>query len=186
MRHGTAMENEMVRNMPTQETFSKIGRSIGLAVKTTTLAVTLIIGLIVIRLFPSYSTRAANTLRDRFAASLGYGFAGTMAAILVFILLLISLVGIPFALLGMVWLFVYMYLARISALLALGRYVLNRLEGKTRSGWAFVVGAVIYYAVTMVPVIGWLFKIVFIFASFGALLLNDKATYKLARKHKVV
>jgi cytoskeletal protein CcmA (bactofilin family) len=185
-RHDTSSEH-VSQNLPNKQTLSKLGRSISWGIKTASLVMTLIIGLLLLRLFPSYANRAAATLKQRLASSLGLGFAGLMAFVLVFIVLLISLIGIPFAILLLIWLLLYTYVARIYALLAMGRYVLGKIErDKIRSGWAFVTGVVIYYFVTMIPILGGLFKLVFVLAAFGALLLNDKATYKLARKHKII
>lgn len=91
------------------------------------------------------------------------------------ILLLITLVGIPLAF-GLILLTMLMCLAATGiAAAGLGRWVLSKVSSDPGTDLTWVhalVGAVIYKAVQMVPVIGWLAAAALVTTFFGAAILT--------------
>ena len=159
---------------------------IGMFAKITSVVATLIIGFLMLKFLPNYTTEASDILTKKFMPSLGIGFLGLVVTpVLVFVLFL-TILGIPLAFLLGALFIIYLYFVRIYAMLAIGQKLSEWLKFKINSYWIFTIGVIIYYALTFLPILGGLVKLIILIASFGAALMNDKATWQKASKAKVV
>jgi hypothetical protein len=105
---------------------------------------------------------------------------------IILVVIFATLVGIPLAvLLGAVFI-IYLYLARIYAMLAIGTKISEWTKFKTSTAWLFIFGLIAYYLLTLVPIIGGLVKLVVLSASVGAAVKNDRLTWASASKVKLV
>jgi len=143
---------------------------------------TLILGLLIIKLFPRYNRAVVYTLKKRPWGSLGLGFASLILIPLIFVLLLILVATIPIAFILLALYLITLYLSRIFIIFWVGTFVFERTGRKIHEVWAFIIGLVIYYILTLIPIVGGLTTFLVILFGLGAVLLTTKEFYNAATR----
>lgn len=128
----------------------------------------LVLGIVLLGLFPRFSNEVADTVRDRPVRSGGWGLLALVAVPMVLIAFAITIIGIPVALLG-----VFLYLFALWVGLVYGEYSVGRLLG-TRldvgGRWtALVIGLLVFAVLGLVPILGGLALAVASLLGLGAL-----------------
>ncbi|WP_168060684.1 bactofilin family protein [Candidatus Manganitrophus noduliformans] len=141
---------------------------------------TLLLGLLLIFLFPGFSRAVVSTLREKPMASLGWGLVWLIVTPVVLIALLATVVGIPLALILFPLYFISLYLARIVIILWAGTAILERMGKEGHPGWALFVGLFLYTLLTLIPGPGGLISLLVILFGLGAALLTLRAQYAAA------
>ena len=157
-----------------------------LLVKAISFISTLILGALLIHFFPVYNRAAVSTLKKRPWASLGVGFFALFVTPMVVVILLVTVVGAPLALILTAVYFIGVYLARIVVILWVGAFIFERFGKEVRERWALVVGLVVYSLLTFIPFIGALGALFAILFGLGAILLADRALYAAAREKELI
>ena len=157
-----------------------------LFVKIISFISTLILGLLFIYFFPSYSRAVVSTISNRPLASLGSGFLVFILTPSVVLFLLITVVGIPLALILSAAYFIGIYLVRIFAIFWVGVTLFERLGKRVGEGWALVLGLVVYSILTLIPFIGGLVALFVILFGLGAAILADRELYLAAREKEMI
>jgi len=139
----------------------------------------LLVGGIMLWLLKKPSLQTAEKIEQNLLSSLGWGLLTTVLAGPAVILLLITGVGAPLAMISMMLLLVDFYLAKIVASLALGK-VLTKQFGwkKMQIGWSYALGLSVYYILRMIPLVGIFARIGMFFAGVGAIMLQLKEVKK--------
>ena len=141
---------------------------------------TLILGLLLIFLFPGFSRAVVSTLREQPMASLGWGVLWLIVTPFVLLALVVTLVGIPLALILFPLYFISLYLARIAIILWAGTALLERMGKGGHPGWGLLIGLVLYSVLTLIPGPGGLISLFVILFGLGASLLTLRAKYSAA------
>ena len=97
---------------------------------------------------------------------------------IVIVLLLITLVGIPLAILVGLLFAVYLLLAKVIFGIALGRLINDKANWKLSLYWAATIGIVVADLIIFIPIIGWIVGVFALLWSFGALMLASKELVK--------
>lgn len=183
IQEGAQIEGETIHNLPPLET-KKEGldiagklKGINLALKLISLVSAFIIGLLLIKLFPRHTQNTADSIVTRPLPNLGMGLLAIILTPILFIILAITIVGIPIAIILLITLFVTIYFSKIYVALAFGQKALNSLGQKAKSVWALLLGLIIYGVITLIPVIGQIIIILTVLAGTGAILIEKKRTY---------
>lgn len=160
----------------------------GLPIFTTVIsfATTLFVGLLILRFFPRYTEFTTDIIRVRPWLTLGVGFAGVFLIPIFAVLFMVTILGIPLGIFIFMLYFVSLYLSRIFSILVLGMILTTYFKKKVGNGTLFLIGAVVYYFLTLIPVLGGITKFVILLAGFGGILLASRATYFIARDKKVI
>ena len=153
------------------------------------LLITFVIALLVIYLIPNATRKMNNSWRNNFGRQVLWGLLALVAIPLAGLILLITVIGAP---LGVALLMLYpiaIYLGRIVAIIALGYCILDYLnkdkEEKVKLNWIPVaVGALVFYLVNLIPVVGWLVTFVIMLAGLGALVNYKTGLVKRLRASK--
>jgi hypothetical protein len=156
--------------------FGVIGGLILLA-KIISFISTLIAGLLFIYFFPQYTQSTVSTISDRPLASLGVGFLTLVVTPVVAVVLMVTVIGIPLALMLAAILFIGIFLSRILVLIWAGRGLSGWLGRETPLGWALVIGLLIYFFLTLIPLIGGFATLFVILFGAGAALLSIRELY---------
>ena len=143
---------------------------------------TFILGLIFIKFFPKFSAATVSTLSKKPWVSLGIGLLAVVVTPIVFIILLITVVGIPIAFILIALYLISLYLARIFVIFWVGTTLLSRTGRKPHAVWAFILGLVAYYVLTLIPIVGCIITALVILFGLGGLLITKKDTYLAAKK----
>ena len=116
----------------------------------------LMVGLPFMFIFPNFTGRAVQGLRASFIKCGLFGLLGLIITPFLIIIIFITIVGIPMAFLlgASYWLIIY--LGKFPVALAIGTLVLQRRGQISLSSavLSLVIGLILYYSVTLVPVIG--------------------------------
>lgn len=135
---------------------------------------TLMLGLLLIRVYPLFTDRVTATIRARPGASLGWGAVAFVGIPLLALSFLITLFALP---VGMVLLALYgatVYLARAYAITWLGQFLIRRRSEMSSPAGPFVLGLVLYSLLSMIPVVGKVVTLLALFLGLGALLMTKR------------
>jgi cytoskeletal protein CcmA (bactofilin family) len=131
-----------------------------------------ILGLLLVLLFPAFSTKSTEALVHRPGASVGFGAA---------ILVITPIVGIIAFIVGLIvggwWLAVLLFPAYVLALALgyvvsgslIGRWTADRLGWKLHPAWIVVGGLFALTVVGSIPILGWIVSLLAVLFGLGAL-----------------
>ena len=139
----------------------------------------LVAAAILVGALPSLYSRVAETVRTRWAISLLIGFIALVCVPVAAAILLISVIGIPLALLAILLYFALLIVGYVSAGIALGQLALRRWRAQSAASTGWQIAA----AVLAVVVLGLLGRVPFLggVVTFAALLLGIGALLLLMR-----
>lgn len=141
-------------HLPGTDDVSSIWPWLGLGVLIVSALSTLLAGLALHIVFPRAMDHSVTELRDRTVGAGGLGLLLCLAAPFAIVLLLLTLIGIPLAIvLGALFLAI-LYLGRIVTMTWIGRLLLAGRTHPPGARIAFLLGLVIYYGLRLIPVLG--------------------------------
>jgi cytoskeletal protein CcmA (bactofilin family) len=134
---------------------------------------------VLVAALPGFFGRAAGDARRRFGWSLLWGFIAFAAVPVAAVLLTLSVIGLPLALLAMLVYFALLKVGYVTAGIALGDAALGRWQAAraTQRGWRALFAALGVLAIGLVALVPWLGAIVVflaLIAGMGALLLQAR------------
>ena len=145
-----------------------------------------IVGLILVSLFPYWNQKVAEKIADKPGMSIGIGLLMLLLAPMVFVFMLITVVGIPLGLLTLVSVAVIGYVAQVVVDYWIGTRIARQFGWKLQPAWSFLLGLVIMFAVSWIPILGPLAKMLAMILGSGAILLTEVELYKKLSKDKVI
>jgi hypothetical protein len=154
--------------------------------KVLSLASTLFIGLLLIYLFPRFSDSAVENLKTMPWIALGAGTLFFLAGPVVFGMLLITLIGIPLAVIVMALYLISLYLAKIFVIYWAGSAILERPGKRVRKVWVFIAGLVLYSLLSFIPVLGGISAFLIMLIGLGALALTERQLYRAWKEKALI
>lgn len=153
---------------------------LALVAKSISLISTLILGLILISLFPGLHEATITTLKQSPWSSLGVGFVFFFMVPITAVFLFLSIFGIPLAfILGSAYM-IFLYVVRIPLILSGGLFLYERFGKTISNSWAFFIGLLIYFFLGFIPLIGNLVTMAILFFGAGAAILTFRNLYSKA------
>lgn len=146
----------------------------------------LVLGLILFSLFPIFGQRTSEILMKRPWSSLGIGFLITLLTPVLILFLLVTILGVPLAILLLAIFTVTVFIAKLIAALTIGKLVFRLFSYRGGWVWPFVAGLAIYEVLALIPVIGWLVIILALFFGLGALFLERWEFTAVTRSKKLM
>ena len=135
--------------------------------------------LLVLLIAPGYAARVTDTIHDDFAQSLVIGVVALVLAPMAMLLLAITVIGIPAALLLLLAYLTMLMAGRLFGIIAVADIVLQRQRGGTLQATdrgarmlAAIIAVIALGALVYVPIIGALVSVVLTLLGFGAMLRN--------------
>jgi hypothetical protein len=135
----------------------------------------LILGIIALKVFPAPFFTIEEEVRKSPLKNTLVGFVLIIASLIVIILLAVTIVGFPVALIMGMLVIIALMLSSLFVSFALGRKIVDLCNVKTNDIVIFVLGYIILSLLFRIPYIGWFVRIVAISLGFGAILY---AVYK--------
>ena len=129
----------------------------------------LVLGAVLLLLFPAFSRRVADRVADTPARSGAFGFVGLIGVPIVLVMIAITIIGIPLAILG---LFVYLFSLWVGLVygeFAVGHWLMARSSEDVNRWYALVLGLALFAVLGFVPFIGGLFSFFALIVGLGAL-----------------
>ena len=103
------------------------------------------------------------------------GFLVLILAPIVVIILLITTIGAPLALVTLALWLIFLYMGKVTAAMLIG-YKIVKVSPKSsfaRLFGGFSLGALIYSLIGMVPVVGWVINLIFVLIALGSMALYE-------------
>ncbi|MBT4384363.1 hypothetical protein HOD30_01300 [Candidatus Peregrinibacteria bacterium] len=125
--------------------------------------------------------KAAMELEKEFSKSLLAGFLYFVFVPIVALLVMVTVIGIPLGLITLLLYAITVYLASIVSSIVLAHWVVLHWKLKWSKVAHFFLSLLIYVLLTLIcliPIVGWITKIVIVFAAFGAHLLHKFKLWK--------
>jgi cytoskeletal protein CcmA (bactofilin family) len=131
----------------------------------------IIAGTVIVALTRDHAWKTAETIRKKPLKSLGIGFIAFICIPIVVLIAFVLILTIPLSLLLLLAYMIALYIAKFYVSIWLGNLILGR-GGRTDKSPipAMLLGLVVVYLVTAIPVVGTLVGIVIMFFGLGALL----------------
>ncbi|RKX70726.1 hypothetical protein DRP53_04005 [candidate division WOR-3 bacterium] len=148
----------------------------------------IIFGLVMILLLRQYLVKVTGTLLTRPWHSLGWGFLSLIAIPVLVVILFITLVGFPFAFLGIYIYTILIFLSPIIVGLVVGEYLIRLLWQREMPHPipAFLLGFILLFLFGLIPYLGLLIRIGAILFGSGALLLTTWGLIREARMRMMI
>ena len=147
---------------------------------------TLILGLVLLRVYPVFARRVTATIRERPTAALGWGTVALVATPVVALSFVVTLFALPIGLLLFALYGATVYLARVYAITYVGQILIRRQEDSSSLAWPFVAGLVLYSVLSLIPVVGGLLTLLTVLFGLGALLVSKKELIETLREQHQV
>jgi hypothetical protein len=147
---------------------------------------TLILGLVLLRVYPVFARRVTATIRERPTAALGWGTVALVATPVVALSFVVTLFALPIGLLLLALYGATVYLARVYTITYVGQILIRRQEDSSSLAWPFVAGLVLYSVLSLIPVVGGLLTLLTVLFGLGALLVSKKELIATLREQKQV
>ncbi len=146
----------------------------------------LIIGIFFIKLFPICVQKLVSSIKTSFWKNVGIGLLIAIVTPIIVVLLFCTLIGIPLAVFGGILFMLSLYLAHIVAALVIGKWAVKYISKNDHLNWSLFVGLVIYGIASIIPVLGWLFSMIFVAVGLGAILMEKKHSYVQLRAKNLI
>ena len=169
----------MIRPVPGEKQFRYFAASLVSFWRLVSLFGVLVVGLVLLSIAPKTAVRIATRMRERPWHSVGWGILLLVAVPIIAVILLVTIIGIPLAVIGFVLYGIVLYLTKVFASLFLGVVLFGWIrKGKaTPPLWSFIVGAVVFSILTMIPLFGWVFEFVGVIWALGAMMLVKREAF---------
>ncbi len=132
-------------------------------------------GIVLMALFKNQTKKIKLTIQNSFWKSLGSGFVLAVVSPIGAVILMITLIGIPLAVItGFLYLILF-YIAKIFTGLVLGEKAIALFKkGEIPLGWSLMVGLIVLYILINLPYVGWLIYTLAFFIGLGGIVLSFK------------
>ncbi len=173
---GAALSGKTVHNVPSQSVTSAGGTlsASWVFAKLIGLFALLFVGVIVVSLGQRLLRRVLDTAHTKSGKTFLTGILVTLLTPLGALILLFTLIGIPFAAIALSLYAMLVYLSKIIVGTYLGEYLLNRMKPQKDAKqaralfWPMMLGTTIVYCIVNIPTVGWMLGFVAALWAIGA------------------
>lgn len=137
----------------------------------------LVIGLIFVSLVPKVILDIKTEMIKRPAASIGRGLVYFIVTPVITILLMITVIGIPLALIIISLYLISLFVSKVIAAFVIGLVLVDKISKDKYKGslvWPLVIGLLVYIIITRLPLVGWLITLTLMLWVLGALIKIKK------------
>jgi len=152
-----------------------VPRGTNLWLSLSSFILSLLLGLGFLYVFPKRGEAIVKILTSRLWVSLGAGFLTLILLPVGMLFLMITIIGIPLALMLIPLIIFILYFSKIFAALCAGRWILNRFNWSKSWNWALLIGLIVYSLLRQLPIVSPIVVFAFMTLGLGAFILDQKA-----------
>lgn len=159
-----------------------------IAIRSLLMLPVLFIGFLLVGISPRQVYLTMDSMHKSPGLSLLTGFVFLVCLPAATAILFATIVGIPIALIGLLFYFSALYISKLFAGMAIAMKIF-RLKGKSGRGTlmlAILLGAVIVTLLSIIPVAGGFIRLLLIIFGLGGLVMSRWKTFTLAREKKLI
>lgn len=145
--------------------FLTLGFWIGVLIKLVSL---FILGFLIAYLLPRPIEYTYSKMTKKPGASLLIGFAILFLTPIIAVILMITVVGIPLAMMLLSGYAIALYAVRAIAALIIGRLITQGLKLRLHSVWQLLIGVIVMIFLSVIPFVGWLLSLLITIWALGA------------------
>lgn len=160
----------------------------GMAVMMTIVGVVamFVLGLIITALLPSFTDRTMHGMQKNTWGAFGLGIVTVIILPVLAVAAMATVIGIPVGVFLIMTLILLCAVGHIYASLFIGQGVFGTFNANVHRAWQILVGLIILGIFTLIPILGWIARSIFVLIGTGAVLFEKHATYRQMRaKHLV-
>ena len=177
--------------MVERETFLKRFTAIYFVGKLFVFVSSLLLALLFVFIAPKFIISAGEKIHKSALKSFGIGLLAIFGTFVGGIILMITVVGIPLALIWFVCLMIAGYVSQLFVASWIGGLLFNYKNGKAEIGKAklfgiWALGLFIYHAVSLIPFVGWAANMVLCLAGIGSLVMTKTEYMQFLRSKKML
>lgn len=135
---------------------------------------TFVIGIILIKVFPKNLEAALHSLNEQPLKAFTYGIMLLILLPLAALILLMTILGVPFALTLMAANIIGFYTAKVYSIFWASNWLFGKVGFKCNRGPSFFCGTVVYFCLTAIPIFGILLAFAFMLFGLGAGVLAQR------------
>ena len=172
---GKVAQRKMVVKREGIEKWARKGKkalfSLGILCWIVSIPALIIVGLLINYFFPKPTDAIVASIFGSPWKNLGVGLVFLVVVPVGIVISLITLVGIPVGVIAGLLYGIILYISRIYIGVWIGRKFLGYIKStlSTAFFWPLVVGTIVIALLTLIPFIGWLFRLFFLLISVGAM-----------------
>lgn len=141
----------------------------------------LLLGAILLAVFPAFSARLAGRTSDEPAKTVGVGLLALVGGPILLALVAITIIGIPLAVLGALAFGLTIWIGVVYGQYAVGAWVLRRI-GRDNRWLALAAGLAGFAVLDLIPVVGGFFAFGALLLGLGALALELRDSFRARRR----
>ncbi len=136
----------------------------------------MITGTVLTLIFKKKAYQAKRAVTASFLKSLGWGFVFMVCIPIAIIILIVTILGIPIAIISLFAYAVLIYIAKIPVATALGEKIIKAFgkEGEPSLIPSMLLGLIVLTFLLNIPYLEWLIYFIVLFTGFGAILTSQK------------
>ncbi|MBT4917603.1 hypothetical protein HN709_01405 [Candidatus Peregrinibacteria bacterium] len=148
----------------------------------------LLLLLMLVLFFPKALTMSAKTAKAAPVKTFGVGVLAMLIGFVAPLILLLTIIGLPLAIITAAMLVVLIYVAKIFAAVWISSYVIDYKKKikKTKLFGFTALALLAYYLIGMIPIIGWLIHLVLFLGGAGAAVLTDFEYFKFLKSKNMM
>jgi len=131
-----------------------------------------LIGLVLIFLLTKLTQKVLTFSQDSLSKIFIFGLSATLIVPPISILLALTIIGLPLALILFAFWLIMIYLAPIFTAILLGQFIIKKSVNKELKNnfWPLLIGIVILFLLFSIPFVGWILNLIAIFFGLGKLI----------------
>jgi len=180
IQKGSRIMGEVIQRqlMVKQERIEKWGRRgilaiipVGIFFWLVSIVALVIVGVFVNYLFPKKTDAIIETISQSFWKNLWFGLIFLVVVPVGIVIAFITVVGIPAGIIAGILYGIAIYISRIYIGVWIGRRVLGYIKKSMATAffWPLVVGTIVIALISLIPFVGWIFGLVIVLLSLGAM-----------------
>jgi len=136
----------------------------------------LVVGLVLISIARKPIKKIISIIKNEVGPSFGFGSVAFFLTPIIVVLLIITIIGLPLAVILILLWAILLYLSKIIFGIFIGDYILKKyLKKKSKSLiWSMILGVVVLWFFSDLPFIGWIFCLMSILWGLGGILIFIK------------
>lgn len=167
---------------PQQRNVERWSKPIAQGIKLSNLVITFLLGILFIFFFPQFFSRSVEVLSQKPLISVLWAVVIIFIVIVSFITLLLTLIGIPAAILLMILFGLVLYFSRFTLIYALGSFLWSKFAQTESKIWIWTFGSITYAILVSLPVLRFIVPPIASLMGLGAFFLALRGKKRVQRK----
>lgn len=178
-KHGDA-------KLPDEQKLARLFDTFARALSLSGLITSLVLGILLLKLAPRLVSSGIQVVETQTLKAFLIGLATFVLVPILAVVLAITLVGIPLAIIMLFLGLILVMVGKIYAVTAIGQWLLAKSKQKQNLWLSFFVGMAMYSLLLLMPFIGIFIRFIALTVGAGALVISKKNTYNVMKTQKLI